>query len=122
MARRKERVKRIFIEQERGTFSAIFNRLRSQERTMSSEKSDISLIRSILASEKAKILYVLKKKQPNSIYELAKILGRDLKTVRQDVLLLEKTGIIELIPVHRGNRQKIKPLLVADSLEIKMVF
>lgn len=121
MAKRIGRIKKILIEQERGTFSAIFNRLRSEESRLGSSKSDISLVRSLLATEKARILYILKKNQPNSIYELAKVLGRDIKTVRQDVLLLEKIGVIELIPVHKGNRQKIKPLLVADSIEIKMV-
>jgi predicted transcriptional regulator len=64
------------------------------------------------------MLHILKTKQPNSLYELAKLLSRDFKSVRQDILLLEKLGFVEMIPIHKGKREKLKPLLVADSLEI----
>ena len=59
--------------------------------------SDIKLLRSLLSNEKARILYVLKNKKIKSIYELAKILKRDFKSVRQDVKALERFGFIEFV-------------------------
>jgi predicted transcriptional regulator len=117
MAEKKLKTQLITIEEKQGTFSAIFHRFKGEK---SPEKSDLSLLRSVLTDQKARILHVLKTKQPNSLYELAKLLARDFKSVRQDVLLLEKMGFIEMIPIHKGKREKLKPLIVIDSLEVKI--
>ena len=114
MASKKLKTKKITINYEKGALGAFFSRFGG------SERSDISSLRSLLTNEKARILHVLRTKQPNSIYELAKTLGRDFKSVRQDITLLEKFGFIEMIPIHKGKREKLKPLLVIDGLEIKM--
>jgi predicted transcriptional regulator len=117
MAAKKIKTKKIAITESQGAFSAIFSRFRSQEKH---ESSDISLLRSLLSDERARMLHILKTKQPNSIYELAKILGRDFKSVRQDISLLEKLGLIEMLPIHKGKREKLKPILVVDVLDIKI--
>lgn len=114
---KQERIKKITLDAQKGTFSTLFSRFRGNEKA---ENSDISLLRSILTNEKARILHTLKTKQPNSIYELAKLLARDFKSVRQDIMILEKMGFLELIPIHKGKREKLKPLLVVDSVEIKI--
>ena len=117
MAEKKLKTRTITIEPKEGAFSAIFKRFRTEK---TKEVSDIALLRSALSNEKARLLHVLREKQPNSIYELAKLLGRNFKVVREDIALLEKLGFVELIPVHKGKRQKIKPILVIDTLEIKI--
>jgi len=118
MAEKKSKTRTITLDTRQGAFSAIFSKFRADKKP---GQSDISLIRSVLSNEKARLLHVLKTKQPNSIYELAKILGRDFKSVRQDIRVLEDFGFIEMIPIHKGNREKLKPLLVLDVLEIKIV-
>jgi len=80
--------------------------------------SDIKLLRSLLSNEKARILYLLKFKKPNSIYGLAKLLGRDFKSVRDDVNLLERFGFIEYHSEKVGKRESLKPVLVIDKLQI----
>jgi predicted transcriptional regulator len=117
MANKNIKTKVITIEERQGAFSAIFNRFRSEKKH---ESSDISLLKSILSNEKARILHILKTKQPNSLYELAKILGRDFKSVREDIYILERFGLIEMIPIHKGKRQKLKPLIVVDELKINL--
>jgi len=117
MAQKKAKIRTITIKQEQGTFSAIFGRFMGDR---GSETSNISMLRSVLSNEKARLLHVLKTKQPNSIYELAKILGRDFKSVRQDIRVLENFGLIEMIPIHKGNREMLKPLLVLDELKINL--
>jgi len=117
MAKRRIKSTSIVLENKEGAFASLFSRFRSQK---TPEKSEIAMLRSILSPEKSRLLHVLRQKQPNSIYELAKLLGRDFKSVRQDVLILSDFGVIETIPVHKGNRQKLKPLLVVDEFKIHL--
>jgi len=63
---------------------------------------DLSLVRQLLSNEKARLLHVIKMKQPNSLYALAKFLERDFKTVREDILLLKKFGFLDLIEEKSG--------------------
>ncbi|MFH0711775.1 MAG: hypothetical protein V1889_01320 [archaeon] len=80
--------------------------------------SDIKLLRSILSNEKARILYALKTQNPKSIYALAKLLGRDFKSVREDVNILERFGFIEFHAEKIGKRESLMPVLVVDKLQI----
>jgi len=80
--------------------------------------SDIKLLRNLLSNEKARILYVLKSKKPRSIYALAKILGRDFKSVRDDIKVLERFGFIEFHAEKTGKRSSLMPVLIIDKLQI----
>ena len=107
----------ISLEQKQGAFSTLFHRWRGEKKH---EVSDLSILRNLLSNEKARILHVIKTKQPNSLYQLAKSLGRDFKSVRHDVSILEKFGFLEMIPIHKGKREKLKPVVALDVLEIKI--
>ncbi len=80
--------------------------------------SDMKLLRTLLSNEKARILYTLKIQKPKSIYELAKLLKRDLKSVRQDIKLLKRFGFIEFHSYKKGNRHSLSPVLIVDRLEL----
>lgn len=80
--------------------------------------SDIVLLRKILSNEKARILYVLKKKSVNSIYALAKELGREFKSVYEDLKILERFGFIEFHSEKVGKRQSLKPVLLVEELQL----
>lgn len=80
--------------------------------------SDVKLLRKLLSNEKSRILYTLKKKKPRSIYALAKLLGRDFKSVREDVKLLERFGFIEFHAEKTGKRESLRPVLVIEKLQI----
>jgi len=80
--------------------------------------SDIKLLRNLLSNEKARILYTLKTKKPRSIYELAKLLKRDPKSVRQDIKILKRFGFIEFHSYKKGNRQSLSPVLTVERLEL----
>jgi len=80
--------------------------------------SDIMILRKLLSNEKAKILYTLKNSKPKSIYQLAKSLGRDFKSVRDDVKLLEKFGFVEFHAGKTGKRESLIPTLAIDRLEL----
>ncbi|MCK5449672.1 HTH domain-containing protein [Candidatus Pacearchaeota archaeon] len=80
--------------------------------------SDIKLLRSLLSNEKARILNTLKSKNPLSIYALSKMLGRDFKSVREDIKVLERFGFIEFHAEKTGKRESLKPVLVINRLQI----
>lgn len=106
----------ITLEQKQGAFSTIFQRFKSQKK----EPTDVAVLRNILSNEKARLIHIIKTKSPNSLYELAKLLGRDFKSVRTDLYTLEKFGFIEMIPIHKGRRETLKPVIALDVLEIKI--
>jgi predicted transcriptional regulator len=103
----------ITIAEKGGTFSTIFHKIKGNKKD-----SGISSLRKLLSNEKARLLHICKTKQPQSIYELAKILGRDFKAVRQDIKLLEQFGLIELISSIKHNRERLRPVVDADKLLI----
>jgi len=96
-------------------FSNIFNRI---GRKQDYDLSDMGVLRKLLSNEKAKILYTLKIKRPKSIYELAKMLGRNFRAVRNDVDLLDKFGFVDLIAEKSGKREMLRPVLTLNSLNI----
>jgi len=80
--------------------------------------SDVKLLRNLLTNEKSRILYALKNENPKSIYALAKLLGRDFKSVREDIKVLERFGFIEFHSEKTGKREALKPVLIIDKLQI----
>jgi predicted transcriptional regulator len=108
------KTKTITFSDKEGTFSTILNRFKAKK----SFNSDISNLRQLLSNERAKMIHVIKTKQPDSIYELAKVLGRDFKAVRQDIRLLEQFGLVELISSIKSSRERLRPVIDTDKLVI----
>ena len=107
------KTKTITISEKSGAFSAIFHKIKGKKKS-----SEISNLRQLLSNEKARLLHIVKTKKPASIYELAKILGRDFKAVRHDIKLLEKYDLIELISSIKNNRERLRPVVDANQLVI----
>jgi predicted transcriptional regulator len=53
-------------------------------------------MRAVLTNNRLLILKTIRERNPQSVYELAKILERDLKNVNQDLKLLEEIGLVTL--------------------------
>ncbi|MBI5194931.1 MAG: ArsR family transcriptional regulator [Nitrospirae bacterium] len=56
----------------------------------------IDTMRAVLTNKRLQILKMIRELKPSSVYELAKILGRDLKNVNQDLKLLSDIGLVTL--------------------------
>lgn len=56
----------------------------------------IDNMRAILTNNRLLILKAIRERKPKSVYELAKILRRDLKNVNQDLKLLSEIGLVTL--------------------------
>ena len=111
-----EKTRIIDIYEKGGAFSSYFKKFTGQKQDYN--YSDMAILRQIFSNEKARILSVIKIQKPNSIYRLAKHLGRDFKSVRDDILLLKKFGFIELVEEKSGNRKTHKPILSATTINI----
>jgi len=117
---KKERTRIVNLYISPNAFSSIFKRLRGERSDY--DFSGLADLRQLLSNEKAKILNTIKNRNPESIYHLAKILGRDFKAVSKDIKLLERFGFIELKHEVKGKRKKLKPVVVIDNLQINISF
>ena len=111
-----EKTRIIEVYEKGGTFTSVFKRFTGQKKDYN--YSDMSLLRQLFSNEKARLLNVVKMKKPASLYSLAKELGRDFKSVREDILLLKKFGFIDLIQEKTGNRITHKPVLTATTINV----
>ena len=76
-------------------------------------------MRKILSEERLRILKTIKKEHPKSIYELAKLLGRDIKNTFDDVQFLAQIGLIELKKTREG-REKSTPKVNYDRILLEI--
>lgn len=114
----KTKSRQITIVADKGAFGIIFKKFSGEKEDYNFE--GLLLLRKLLSNEKARILHVIKSKKPDSIYELAKIIKRDFKSVSDDVKFLEKFGFLDLIAEKSGKRERLKPVIVIDSLNIEI--
>ncbi len=111
----KTKSREITIKESQGAFS-IFKSSKSSKEEYDFE--GLSVLRNLLSNEKARILHVIKHEKPDSIYQLAKKLGRNFKAVMDDVNLLERFGFVELTEEKVKNRTRHKPEVVVDEIII----
>jgi predicted transcriptional regulator len=114
----KTKTREVTITDEGGAFAAFFKRFTSETHDFDFES--LATLRKLLSNERAKLLHILKTKKPSSLYQLAKLLGRDFKAVRDDVLLLERFGFLEIVAEKTGKRNRLRPVLVVDQVQIKI--
>ena len=58
--------------------------------------TNLEALKKILTQKRLGVIHCIRHRKPQSIYELAKYLKRDLKNVRKDIQLLEQLGFIEV--------------------------
>jgi predicted transcriptional regulator len=100
----------------------VWGRLESGEQIKKHEGisfENIEAMRKILSEERLRILKTVKKEQPKSIYELAKLLKRDIKNTFDDVQFLAKIGLIELKKTREG-REKTVPRVNYDRILLEI--
>lgn len=114
----KTKIREITIVDKRGAFETFFRKFTGEKEDYDFE--GLSALRRLLSNEKARLLHIIKTKNPKSMYELAKMLKRDFKSVIQDIKLLERFGFIDMISEKTGKRERQRPILVIDSLYINL--
>jgi len=117
MPKEKLKVKEVSIIPNKGGFS-IFKKQGSPEQ--GHKFRELSDLRHLFGNEKARMLYIIKAKNPSSIYELSKILERNFRAVSEDIKLLKKLGFIELKPEQTKKRKRLRPIIAAETLRISV--
>ncbi len=113
----KIKTREITIRESRGTFS-IFKDNKIAKKNYNF--SGILALRQLLSNERARMIDVIRTQKPKSLYELAKKLGRGFKSIKEDIKLLERFGIVELIEEKTKKRIRHKPEIVAEEIVIKI--
>ena len=57
---------------------------------------NLAAFRRALTEKRLEVLHVIKREKPSSVYELAKLLKRDVKNVTQDLEYLKQIGLVEI--------------------------
>ena len=117
MPKERKKTREITIEESKGSFT-IFKKSGSSKKDYNF--SGMLALRQLLSNEKARMLNVIKKEKPQSIYELAKKLGRNFKAVSDDIKLLERFGFIDLVQEKTKNRIRHRPAIIVDSITINI--
>jgi len=114
----KMKTREITIVDHEGAFSVFFKKLATDNQIY--DFDGLASLRKLLSNERAKMLHVLRVGKPQSIYDLAKKLGRDFKSVSDDIKLLERFGFVDMVAEHTGKRKRLKPVLVINAINIVM--
>lgn len=113
-----KKIREIDIIEKKGVLSTVFKKFEGKKSDY--DFKSLTILRRILSNEKLRILHSIKIKKPSSIYELSRILKRDYRAVLKDIKLLEKFGFIEMVLEKSGKRNKLKPTLVIDTMQINI--
>ncbi|MBI5143171.1 MAG: MarR family transcriptional regulator [Nitrospirae bacterium] len=80
-------------------FAAAWKKLESGKEIRKDEGvyfDSIDTMRAVLTNNRLLVLKTIREKHPASVYELAKMLKRDLKNVNQDLRMLAEAGLVTL--------------------------
>lgn len=80
---------------------------------------NLKAMRRVLTEERLRVLKTIKQNQPSSVYELAKILQRDVKNTFNDVQFLARVGLIELKKSKQG-REKTTPVVRYNRIRLEI--
>lgn len=80
----------------------------------------LETMRKVLTEERLRILKIIKKYHPGSIYELAKMLKRDTKNVSDDVHYLAELALIEIEKGKSNGREKTTPVVNYDKILLEI--
>src|SRR3990167_507221 len=67
----------------------------------------IDAFRRFVTEKRLELLHVIKLNNPHSIYELAKLVSRDLKSVTTDIEILQEFGLLSLEKLSDARNRKI---------------
>jgi len=80
-------------------FSEAWNKISSGKKVRKEEGiyfDTIDTMRAVLTNNRLLVLKTIRERKPGSVYELAKMLKRDLKNVNQDLKMLSDVGLVTL--------------------------
>jgi predicted transcriptional regulator len=105
-------------------FSSVFKALQSGRHVTRRKGvyfTSIEAARNLLTPNRLALLRAVRSKRPGLIYALAKLVGRDLKNVQDDLRLLEWYGLVRMTDGTRSGKRRVRvPTAVFDQIELKI--
>ena len=80
---------------------------------------NLAAMRKVLTENRLKILKTIRKEHPSSIYELAKLLKRDVKNTFDDIHFLAEIGLVELKKTKEG-RERNTPFVNYEKILLEI--
>ena len=83
--------------------------------------TSIEAARNLLTPNRLALLRAVRSDRPGSIYELAKLVNRDLKNVQDDLRLLARYGLVRMADGKGSGKRRVRvPHAVFDQIELKI--
>lgn len=74
----------------------------------------------VISPARLDIIVTIREHKPDSIYELAKLLDRDVANVHRDVKSLAEIGLLRLEEADSGERERVRPIVLFDKIAWEM--
>ena len=82
--------------------------------------TSLEAARNFLTRERLALLHAIRTQRPESLYELARQVGRDFKNVQEDIRLLERHGLVRVARESRGKRTVKVPQVLFEEIALKI--
>lgn len=79
----------------------------------------IDTMRKVLTNKRLTVLKTIKEEEPRSVYELARLLNRDLKNVNQDLKMLIDLGLVTVEQI-KEDKKRIIPHVEYDKILLEI--
>ncbi len=81
--------------------------------------TSLEAIRKVLTEKRLQLLHVIKEQEPDSVYNLSKIVKRDIKNVNDDLQLLKDIGLVSITKTRKG-RERVIPRVNYDKIQLEI--
>jgi predicted transcriptional regulator len=81
--------------------------------------TSLEAMRKVLTEKRLQLLHVIKEQQPDSVYELSRIVKRDIKNVNEDLELLKNIGLVSITKAREG-RERVVPRVNYDKIQLEI--
>ena len=108
-----------------GDFAKTFEAVQSGRRIPKGRREEVGFTsieaaRNFLTRERLALLHTIRSRHPGSLYELAKIVGRDFKNVQEDIEILERHGLVQITKEPRGKRKVKVPQVPFEEIALRI--
>ena len=81
---------------------------------------NIDVARKILTPQRMRLLSTVRNSKPVSLYALAKIMKKDIKSVISDADMLNHFGLLRLESYIEGKQKKVRPKIEASRIQMEL--
>lgn len=81
---------------------------------------NLDSFRKVLTEKRLSLLHAVKQQRPDTIHELARLLGRDVKNVSDDLKYLAELGLVSLDKGAEGSGRRVAPRVTYEKIRLEI--